>query len=161
MTVSQWVKLFSFRRIRIVIAGRQRQCNSPCCVCDFQNRPLKSTGKTIVLKVEAYCFQESVSATVKKNILRFQRKTLKEVWHVVFARTIDEKVKKKRKSSVLNPGWTLDSSGGAIEMPVPSLYPRSIESESLRVVTGHWYLKQNRTEQNRTKKQKTKLPGFF
>lgn len=147
MTVFQWVKLFSFRRIRIVIAGRQRQSNSPCCICDFQNRPLKSTGKTIVLKVEAYCFQESGSATAKTNILRFQKKTLKEIWHVGYARRIDEKVKKK--SNVLNPGWTLESSRGAIEMPVPSLYPRPIESESLRVVTGHWDLEQNRTEQNK------------
>ena len=56
---------------------------------------------------------------------------------------------RKRKGTALNFSWIIDSSGEAIEMLVPRPCPRLVESESLRVVTRHWYW-------NKTTNQPTK-----
>lgn len=119
MTISWSVKLFAFRRIRIVIAGRQRQRNSHYSISGFQNRFLKSTWGTVVLKIKGFYFEEPSSAKTKKNVLKVQRKTWGSLAYHLCQNNSWE-------SSVLNPSRTSETSGGAVKMSVPTPYPRQL-----------------------------------
>lgn len=88
------VECLSFRRAKVVMAGSQTQRNSHCSVYDFQNRPLKSMGETVVWKLKLSIFKSQCLQKLRKTSWDSKRKTLKEGWHLVYAGTIEEKAKK-------------------------------------------------------------------